>query len=58
MDRINHNRRNLSKFKFVPSFSVGGFGDKLRDDFRFKNGLACRFYQKDFPEKFRHNDFL
>ena len=57
-NRINHYKRNLSKFKFIPSFSVGGFGEKLRRDFRFKNGLPCRFYQKDFPEKFRHTDFL
>ncbi|MBC8422004.1 MAG: hypothetical protein H8E03_01135 [Pelagibacteraceae bacterium] len=58
MNRINHNNRKLSKFKFFPSFSIGGFGDLLRKDFRFKNGLTCRFYADDFPEKFRHNEFL
>ena len=47
-----------SNFKFLPSFSVGAFGDGLRKNFRYSNGLTIRFYADDFPKEFQHNDFL
>ena len=47
-----------SKFKFFPSFSVGAFGTVLRDNYKFDDGFPCRFYSDEFPEKFRHNEFL
>ena len=48
----------MSKFKYFPSFSVAGFGQALRKDLKLKNGLTSRFYSKDFPEKYRHTEFL
>jgi len=47
-----------SKFKYFPSFSVGAFGDGLRKNFKFKDGFSIRFYSDEFPEQFRHNEFL
>ena len=47
-----------SKFKYFPSFSVGAFGDGLRRNFKFEDGFPIRFYSEEFPEKFRHTDFL
>ena len=47
-----------SNFKYYPSFSVGGFGDALRSNYKFSDGFPCRFYSEEFPEKFRHNEFL
>tara|TARA_Y100000034_G_C6897813_1_gene414360 strand:- start:1998 stop:3203 length:1206 start_codon:yes stop_codon:yes gene_type:complete len=47
-----------SKFKFFPSFSVGAFGTVLRDNYKFDDGFPCRFYSDEFPDKFRHNEFL
>ena len=47
-----------SKFKYFPSFSVGAFGDGLRRNFKFEDGFPIRFYSDEFPEKFRHNEFL
>lgn len=47
-----------SKFKYFPSFSVGAFGDGLRRNFKFKDGFSIRFYSDDFPQEFRHNEFL
>ena len=48
----------IGNFRYFPSFSVGGFGDQLRRDFKFKSGFSCRFYSKEFPSKYRHTDFL
>jgi len=48
----------MSKFKYFPSFSVGGFGDVLRKNFKFNDGFPCRFYSEEFPEQYRHTDFL
>ena len=48
----------MSKFIYFPSFSAGEYGDKLKKDFKFKNGFSCRFYSDDFPEKYRHNQVL
>jgi len=48
----------MSKFKYFPSFSVGGFGDALRNNFKFDDGFPCRFYSEEFPEKYRHKEFL
>ena len=48
----------IGNFRYFPSFSVGGFGDQLRKDFKFKSGFSCRFYSKEFPSKYRHTDFL
>lgn len=48
----------MSKFKYFPSFSVGGFGDVLRKNFKFSDGFPCRFYSEEFPKKYRHTDFL
>jgi queuine/archaeosine tRNA-ribosyltransferase len=48
----------MSKFKYFPSFSVAGFGQALRKDLKLKNGLTSRFYSKEFPEKYRHTEFL
>jgi len=47
-----------SKFKYFPSFSVGAFGDGLRKNFKFQDGFPIRFYSDEFPEQFRHNEFL
>ena len=47
-----------NKFKYFPSFSVGAFGDALRKNYKFDDGFPCRFYSDEFPEKFRHNEFL
>ena len=47
-----------SKFKYFPSFSVGAFGDGLRKNFKFKDGFPIRFYSDEFPEEFRHDEFL
>tara|TARA_Y100001973_G_C5188754_1_gene329530 strand:+ start:643 stop:1881 length:1239 start_codon:yes stop_codon:yes gene_type:complete len=52
-----------SKFKYLPSFSVGAFGDGLRRNVMLKSksgkeDLPIRFYSQAFPEKFRHTDFL
>ena len=48
----------MSKFKYFPSFSVAGFGQALRKDLKLKNGLTSRFYSKEFPQKYRHIEFL
>ena len=48
----------MGKFIYFPSFSAGEYGDKLKKDFKFKNGFSCRFYSDDFPEKYRHNQVL
>jgi hypothetical protein len=47
-----------NNFKYFPSFSVGAFGDGLRRNFKFEDGFPIRFYAEEFPEKFRHTDFL
>ena len=43
---------------YFPSFSVGAFGDGLRNNFKFSDGFSIRFYTNEFPERFRHNEFL
>ena len=48
----------MSKFIYFPSFSAGEYGDKLKKDYRFKNGLTCRFYTDELPEKYRHKQVL
>ena len=48
----------MSKFKYFPSFSVAGFGQALRKDLKLRNGLTSRFYSEEFPEKYRHTEFL
>ena len=48
----------MNKFKYFPSFSVAGFGDALRQNYKFDDGFSCRFYSDDFPEKYRHIEFL
>ena len=48
----------MSKFKYFPSFSVAGFGQALRKNLKLKNGLTSRFYSDEFPEKYRHTEFL
>ena len=48
----------IGNFRYFPSFSVGGFGDALRQDFKFNDGFPCRFYSDGFPEKYRHREFL
>ncbi len=48
----------MSKFKYFPSFSVAGFGQALRKNVILRNGLTSRFYSKDFPKRYRHNEFL
>ncbi len=47
-----------SNFKYFPSFSVGAFGDALRKNYKFDDGFSSRFYSDEYPEKFRHNEFL
>ena len=42
----------MSKFIYFPSFSAGEYGDKLKKDFRFRNGMTCRFYSEEMEEKF------
>ena len=48
----------MSKFKYFPSFSAGEYGDKLKKDFRFRNGRTCRFYSDEMEEKYKHNEVL
>ena len=48
----------IGNFRYFPSFSVGGFGDALRQDFKFNDGFSCRFYSDEFPKKYRHREFL
>ena len=48
----------MSKFKYFPSFSVAGFGQALRKNLKLRNGLTSRFYSEEFPEKYRHTEFL
>ena len=48
----------MRKFIYFPSFSAGEYGDKLKKDYKFKNGYSCRFYSDDFPEQYRHNQVL
>jgi len=48
----------MSKFIYFPSFSAGEYGDKLKKDFRFRNGMTCRFYSEEMEEKYRHPQVL
>jgi len=48
----------MSKFIYFPSFSAGEYGDKLKKDFRFRNGMTCRFYSDEMEEKYRHPQVL
>ena len=48
----------MSKFTYFPSFSAGEYGDKLKKDFRFRNGMTCRFYSDEMEEKYRHPQVL
>ena len=48
----------MSKFTYFPSFSAGEYGDKLKKDFRFKNGMTCRFYSDEMEEQYKHNEVL
>lgn len=48
----------MSKFIYFPSFSAGEYGDKLKKDFRFRNGMTCRFYSNEMEEKYRHPQVL
>ena len=48
----------MSKFIYFPSFSAGEYGDKLKKDFKFRNGMTCRFYSKEMEEKYRHPQVL
>ena len=48
----------LSKFIYFPSFSAGAFGNNLEKDFRFKNGMGCRFYTDEYEDQYRHNQIL
>lgn len=46
------------KLIYFPSFSAGAFGNGAKKNELLKNGSTCRFYDKAFPEKFRHPYFL
>ena len=48
----------MSKFIYFPSFSAGEYGDKLKKDFRFRNGMTCRFYSDEMEEQYRHPQVL
>ena len=48
----------MSKFIYFPSFSAGEYGDKLKKNFRFRNGRSCRFYSNEMEEKYRHPEVL
>jgi hypothetical protein len=53
----------MTKFKYFPSFSVGAFGSSLMKDNKLIHKItgeeqSMRFYTKDFPEQYRHNEFL
>ena len=48
----------MSKFIYFPSFSAGEYGDKLKKDFRFRNGMTCRFYSDEMEKKYKHNEVL
>tara|TARA_R110002020_G_scaffold300769_2_gene516303 strand:- start:78 stop:1280 length:1203 start_codon:yes stop_codon:yes gene_type:complete len=48
----------MSKFTYFPSFSAGEYGDKLKKDFRFKNGMTCRFYSDEMEKQYKHNEVL
>ena len=50
--------KELSKFIYFPSFSAGAFGDNLEKDFKFKNGMSCRFYTDEYEEQYRHTQIL
>lgn len=46
------------RYHYFPSFSAGAGGAAWRGDFRFKDDSPYRFYDKDYPEKYRHPFFL
>ena len=43
---------------YYPSLSAGGCAGDFKKNKEVKPGLSCRFYDKDFPERWRHPYFL
>ena len=43
---------------YYPSLSAGGCAGDFKKNKEIKPGLTCRFYDKEFPERWRHPYFL
>ena len=43
---------------YYPSLSAGGCAGDFKKNKEVKPGLSCRFYDKEFPERWRHPYFL
>jgi hypothetical protein len=43
---------------YYPSLSAGGCAGDFKKNKEVKPGLSCRFYSKEFPERWRHPYFL
>lgn len=46
------------EFIYFPSLSAGGFASPLMKNQKLASGVTCRFYDKEYPEEFRHPYFL
>ena len=45
-------------FIYYPSLSAGSMVSAFKKNMKFKDGTTCRFFSKEYPEKWRHPYFL